>query len=480
MRFQDTPIRQKLMTMLLGISGAVLLLTCAAFIGYELATYRGKAVQYLSTLGEIFAAQSTGALAFDNQSDATEILAALKAERHVAAAGVYDRQGKLFARYPQAAPEGDFPASPGKDGYRFVEGDLTGFTPIVQVQGSERFGTLYLRYNMGESNERLRLYGGIVVLVLILSLSVAYVLSRIVQRQISRPILALADTAKAVSGRRDYTQRARKYGEDEIGLLTESFNQMLEQIQAQNSVLEERVRERTAELEAANDELEAFGSSAAHDLRTPLRAITGFAELLLEHRTNELSPEVKRYLRLIHAGSTEMSQLVHDLLSFSRLGRQELARKTVNVTTLCRDVLKDFESELGGRKVEIAVSPLPEAYADPALLRVVFVNLISNALKYSRARTPAKVTIGVTTGREGKGQAIFVKDNGVGFDMRDSGKLFGVFQRLHHAHEFEGTGVGLATVRRIIERHGGQIWAEAAPDQGATFYFTLPRGRGAA
>lgn len=476
MLFRDAPIRRKLMTMTLVPSGVVLLLTCAAFIGYEFATFRRTSIQQLTTLGQIIAAESTGAMAFDNQRDATEILAALQADRQVVAAGLYDAQGRLFSRYPADAPDSLFPATPPPDGFRFVEGHLVNCTPVVQVKGSERFGTLYLRSDMEAIYERLRLYGGIAFLVILGSSVVAYLLSRALQRQISRPVQALAETARAVSDRRDYSVRASKQADDELGLLTDAFNQMLAQIEQQNAELEKRVRERTAELESANDELEAFCSSAAHDLRTPLRAITGFTDVLLDQRGGELPAEARRYVSLIRAGSSQMSQLIQDLLSFSRLGRQELARQTVDLERLAHDVLRELEGEFRHRRVEVRIGGLPEVEGDAALLRVVLINLLSNALKYSRARNPAVVTVGVVADPAGSDPVIFVRDNGVGFDMNNAEKLFGLFQRLHHAYEFEGTGVGLATVRRIVERHGGRIWAEAAPDSGATFFFTLPRG----
>jgi len=472
---RDAPIRRKLMTMILVTCGVVLFLTCAAFIGYEFATYRETSIRQLATIGQIIAAESTGAVAFDNQRDATEILAALKAERHVVAAGLYDKQGHLFSRYPVGAPDDSFPRAPLPDGYQFVGGYLVSCTPVVQLKGSERFGTLYLKSDMEAMRARLRLYGGIAALVIAVSSLVAYLLSRALQRQISRPIQALAETARVVSDRRDYSVRASKHGNDELGLLTDAFNQMLAQIEEQNAELEKRVRERTAELEAANDELEAFCSSAAHDLRTPLRAITGLTDVLLDDRGGDLPADVKRYAGLIRAGSAQMSQLIQDLLSFSRLGRQELTRQTVDLERLCRDVLKELEGEFHHRRVEVRIERLPAVYADPALLRVVFVNLLSNALKYSRVRDPAVIEIGVLQKTEAPVLVIFVRDNGVGFDMKDAAKLFGVFQRLHHAHEFEGTGIGLATVRRIVERHGGRIWVEAMPDAGATFFFTLPR-----
>jgi signal transduction histidine kinase len=472
-RFRDTPIRQKLMTMILVTSGVVLLLTCATFIGYELVTYRRAAVRQLATLGEVIAAESTGAVAFENQHDATEILAALKAERHIVAACLYDKNGQVFSRYPADASGDAFPPAPQADGYRFVVGHLVGFTPVVQVEGSERFGTLYLSSDMEAMYERLRLYGGMALLVVLLASVVAYALSRMLQRQISQPILSLAEMARAVSDRRDYSVRATKHGEDELGVLTDAFNHMLAEIQEQNEALERRVRERTAELESANAELEAFGSSAAHDLRTPLRAITGFAEVLLDPRA-QLSPaDAQRYVQKIREGSDQMTGLINDLLAFSRLGRQTLTRQTVDLGPLCRKIFEDLEGERTKRRVELHVQPLPPANGDSALLRVMLVNLLSNALKYTRPRDVVVIEIGVAENQDQKTPVYFVRDNGVGFDMSDADKLFGVFQRLHHAHEFEGTGVGLATVRRIIERHGGTIWAEAEPGRGATFFFTL-------
>lgn len=473
MAFQNIPIRRKLMTIILGTSGVVLLLTCAAFLAYEFLTFRQSSVQQISTLGEIVAANSTAALAYDNADDATEILGTLKAERHIVAACLYDRDGNIFSRYPSDASDGAFPPGPKEDGYRFAAGQLAGFAPVVQVKGGQRLGTLYLISDMDALYERLRLYGVIAVLVITASSLVAYILSRKLQHQISRPILALAETARAVSDRRDYSVRARKLGEDELGLLTDAFNHMLGQIEEKNTELEKRVRERTIELEAANQELDEFCQSVSHDLHTPLRAIGGFADILLDHHAGALPPAIRRYVDLIHKGADEMSQLIRDLLAFARLGRQPLSRETVDLTRLCREVFEDLQSEYRGRLVDLRLQPLPSASGDRALLRQVLVNLLSNAIKYTRPRDTAIIEVGVTL-REGETAPVyFVRDNGVGFDMNYADKLFEVFQRLHHDHEFEGAGVGLATVRRIVERHGGRIWAEAAPESGAMFLFTL-------
>jgi hypothetical protein len=251
-------------------------------------------------------------------------------------------------------------------------------------------------------------------------------------------------------------------------------------LRAENEELALRVRERTAELEAvnqeleaANQQLEAFSYSIAHDLRSPLRSVGGFANILLEDFSAEWSFEAQRLLGRIVGGANHMGQLIDDLLHFSRLGRQPLSKQRLNMGTLIREVLEELRKELQARQIDIVIADLPDAVGDPSLVRQVFVNLLSNALKFTRRQERAKIEVGCHL-QEG-GEVYFVRDNGAGFDMRFARKLFGVFQRLHRAEEFEGTGVGLSVVQRIIQRHGGRIWAEAAVDQGATFFFTLPR-----
>ncbi len=248
---------------------------------------------------------------------------------------------------------------------------------------------------------------------------------------------------------------------------------LLRRLRLKNAELEQRVRERTAELEAANRELDAFSHSVSHDLRTPLRAIAGFTEILSRHHAADLPPEARRLLDLISAGTVEMDQLTDALLAFSRLSHDPLERRPVDLAQLGREVFAKLEGEQANRRVEFIVQALPPVAGDPALLRQVLVNLLVNALKYTRPREVARIELGCVPAAGPDETVFFVRDNGVGFDLRNAERLFGVFQRLHHADEFEGTGVGLATVRRIIARHGGRIWAEAAPDAGATFFFTL-------
>jgi light-regulated signal transduction histidine kinase (bacteriophytochrome) len=243
-----------------------------------------------------------------------------------------------------------------------------------------------------------------------------------------------------------------------------------------NAELEQRVAQRTAELELANKELEAFSYSVSHDLRAPLRAVNGFARIVLEDFAPQLPEEAKHFLERVCHGGKRMGELIDDLLTFSRLSRQPLNCQAVDVTGLVREILAEMNLAAGGRPIETRVGELPACQADPVLLKQVWTNLLSNAVKYSRDRKPAIVEVGCERDH-GRG-AYFVKDNGVGFDMQYAGKLFGVFQRLHRAEDFEGTGVGLAIVQRIIHRHGGRVWAAAAPGRGATFYFTLNESDG--
>lgn len=244
-----------------------------------------------------------------------------------------------------------------------------------------------------------------------------------------------------------------------------------EEIRRLNAELEQRVQDRTDELQVANKELEAFSYSVSHDLRAPLRAVDGFSRILLDEYAAALPPEAKRYAELVRLNTLQMRDLVDNLLAFSRSGRQAMNKDRVEPVEVVREALDLLRGEQEGRSVKVTVGELPTCQADRMLLKQTFINLLSNALKFTRKRDPAIIEVGCL--REDGANVFFVRDNGVGFDMRYVGKLFDVFQRLHRTEDYEGTGVGLAIVQRIVHRHGGRIWAEAGLDKGATFYFTL-------
>jgi signal transduction histidine kinase len=233
----------------------------------------------------------------------------------------------------------------------------------------------------------------------------------------------------------------------------------------------EHLQHRTAELSDANSELESFSYSVAHDLRAPLRQVAGYSNVLLQDSAPHLDAEARRYLEKIQEGARKMGRLVDDLLSLSKVGRQELALQDTPLDSLLRQAVEDLAPECSGRKVDWQIGGLFSAECDPGLMKQVFVNLLSNAVKYTGKRERAVIQVGQMMQNDRR--VIFVRDNGAGFEMQYVGKLFGVFQRLHKARDFEGTGVGLAIVQRIIRKHGGQIWAEAELDRGATFFFTL-------
>ncbi|MGH9896520.1 MAG: sensor histidine kinase, partial [bacterium] len=254
-------------------------------------------------------------------------------------------------------------------------------------------------------------------------------------------------------------------------------NQTQRILLAIEDVTERRKAERdlarhTDHLEVANQELEAFSLAVSHDLRAPLRHIDGFTGLLAKRLDASLDATARRYLTQVSDSAQQMGELIDDLLSFSHIGRAELRSTRLDLSALMQEVLRMLEPEAAGRDIEWVMSPLPKAQADPQLLRLVFQNLLGNALKYTRPKPRARIEIGVT--REGAKLIFSIRDNGVGFDMRYVDRLFGVFQRLHSGAEFEGTGIGLANVKRIVQRHGGRVWAEGAVGEGACFYFSLP------
>jgi signal transduction histidine kinase len=275
--------------------------------------------------------------------------------------------------------------------------------------------------------------------------------------------------SEIVEHKRAQNQLARQA--EELSRQTEELARSEAAIRKLNDELELRVVERTTQLEEANQELEAFTYSVAHDLRAPLRHISGFSKILVEDFGSALGPEAQRCLLRVQEGTGKMGQLVDELLSLARVGRQSLNRQATGLNSIVAEVVALLKPDTDGRQIEWRIADLPFVECDPTLIKQVFQNLVANALKYSRPRSQAVIEIGEV--HQDDEAVFFVRDNGVGFNMKYANKLFGVFQRLHRAEDFEGTGVGLATVHRIIKKHQGRVWAEAELDRGATFYFTI-------
>ncbi len=322
---------------------------------------------------------------------------------------------------------------------------------------------------------RLRTYMIAITIILLALLAAAKVILYLVFRDRQAVNLSLTGAnsglSESVAAR---TAELETSNRQLVGRTAELVGRSAE-LEASNQQLEGR----TAELEASNRELEAFGYSVSHDLRSPLRSIDGFSRLVLEENQSELSTEGTRRLGLIRAGAQQMGILIDDLLSFSRLGRVELKKRRVFTADIVKEVISELKQENPDRQIDFIVQDLPPCLADPVLLRQVFRNLLGNAVKFSRTRPDARIEVGSDAGTDTAKAGMvmyYVKDNGVGFDMQFSDKLFGVFQRLHRMEDFPGTGVGLALVRRIVERHGGKVWAKGAADAGATFYLTLEDG----
>jgi PAS domain S-box-containing protein len=595
---KDSPIQQKMMAVILLVTGFCLVLSCVGFTSYEFFTLHKNMARALDTRADVIANDAGMTLVNKNPAEATEVLGVFQKDPRMLSACIYDADGRIFARYPATAPDAAFPAKPGDVGDFFGPSSLSTFYPIIR--NGRALGTVYLKSNLSALTDRYHGYAELVLIILAGSLLVAYLLSRVLQKQISQPIQSLAETARLVSEKADYSIRAAKYGKDELGLLTDTFNQMLARIEAQRQILsqfaaivessddaiisnnldgvitswnpgaeklfgysasealgqkllsllpadrageelkilaqiaqgevpanfetvrvrkngtpvdiavsispikdgngkvisiskiarditarkqaeaeilqlndhlERRVQERTAELEAANKELEAFSYSVSHDLRAPLRAMDGFSQAIEEDYGAQLPEDGKRYLRTVRENAQRMGALIDDLLAFSRLSRKPLSLHPVNSDKLLREILAELNGRRKDRQIDIKIGQLPACQGDESLLKQVWANLLSNAVKYTGKQDAATIEVGCE--RINGDEVYYVRDNGIGFDMQYAHKLFGVFQRLHRADEFEGTGVGLAIAQRIVHRHGGRIWADSALNQGADFYFTL-------
>ena len=606
------------------VAGAVLFLTCAAFFVYEYITYRDITKTELQILGQITASNSASSIAFETRQDAYELLHALKAQRHLVAACLFDKNGKLFASYPASIPRQYIPSAIGRKGYHFTGKSLEGFEPVIH--NGKQVGFLYLLSDTRAIYDRFILYGIIAVTFTAISFLFAYLFSERLQASISDPILELANKARIVSDKRDYSIRAESKTDDEIGVLTGSFNHMLTQIQMQNDEinalnanLEEKILIRTKELQKANEtlskqneftqtiidssvdviavfdrdlnylivnrqseliynktkqdligknllelfpmlkgtvfignidrafkgeivhqdiykslaserhfenffiplhnenneidrvlaiahditaivqtneelkqlnseleksnrDLEQFAYVASHDLQEPLRKIQIFSEL--SSKNLDHPDAAKQYLDKIHSSANRMSDLIKAVLNYSRLSGKENQFTGVDLNVIINNLMGDLELLIKEKNAIIKFDPLPVVKGIPLQLNQLFLNLFLNSLKFTERQPQITIRSSFISSSQAKatdatenGNAnveIVFTDNGIGFDQQYAEQIFSIFQRLHASDKYEGTGIGLALCKKIVENHNGKIFVKSKQGTGTTFFIYLP------
>ena len=452
MLFKDMPIRRKLMRIIFLISGMVLLVTCITFFIYEFYAFRKTTVEKLSTIGKIISANSTAALAFDNQDDAKEILAALKTEPHIVAAGLYDKDGYLFSRYSSGKEINIFPVKPGLKGYRFIHSHLEGFQPVMLE--TRQLGTLYLKSDLGAMYERLRLYGLIVSLIVSLSFLLAYLLSKILQKSISKPVLALAETAKVISDEKDYSVRAVKTGNDEVGALTDAFNNMLVQIQDQTRALHEQQRQEqvkmiTTTLDAQEKERNLIGQE-------------------LHDNVNQILVGTKLFLSMIKQDPMKNKMLISSCMETIQQAIDE-NRKIAHAlvapdfeTKILADQIADLADNMlkaSGIDVDINTTHLVESLLEEdqklAIYRIA-QEQCANIIKYAQAQL---VNISLSTSDDCF--KMIVADDGIGMEPNKQTK-----------------GIGLKNIKGRLTIFNGTVNIKTAPDKGFTLEITMPLIKG--
>jgi signal transduction histidine kinase len=485
-RPQNRSLATRLTRMNLVVSGTVLLAAALAFFFYDLFSFRESLIRTLDAEAQIVGENSVSALTFNDRESAAATLAGLKRSPDVMGAALTASDGSVFATYGTPMENGaeSHPVDPGKSTGVWSSGTRVLLARRIDFQG-KTVGVVYISARLAEIGRRIRQYLLIACVILLFCMAFALVISSIARRLIEQPIIALAHTALLVSRERDYSVRAQTYAEGgEIAVLVDAFNTMLAQIQERDAALSEaragleaRVEERTAELRAANRELEAFSYTVAHDLRGPLDAISGIAFLLAASCGNSEDPSVRPMIEQLKNSTANMGLLIDDLLNFARASTAAVQSNRVDLSAIAAAIAAELTTSNPDRRVDFVIDPVPEAFADPGLMRIVLDNLLRNAWKYSSKHSRACIEFGAKVGPTADGLAAkpiyFVRDDGAGFDSGRIDQLFQPFQRLHGKSDFPGTGIGLATVRRILARQGGSIWAEGAIEKGATFYFTL-------
>lgn len=484
--FSGNSISAKLMGMNVLVAAIALSLACVSFLVFDALSFRDTLASSLKTEAEILGSNSVSALLFNDADSAASTLSALHNAPSVISAVIVSPSGAPFAAYQRNGTSRPLDVSPMPSGLstmHWSRGNQILLGSRIQFQG-ETIGTVYILAETSEISRRIRLFLVIAILILLLCLGAALILTGPMRRVIAEPIIRLAGVADTVTHEKDYSLRAPSPADyDEVAVLVRSFNEMLGQIQerdrallASRNQLEERVHERTAELLAANKELEAFSYSVAHDLRGPLDSIGNTMYLLQGADWSGLDPSSSKQTRemidMLPSATRRMSALIDDLLNLSRSKSAVLHVEPIDLSSIAASIIDDLQRSEPQREVEVVITPGLRTIADRGLMRVALSNLLGNAWKYTSHNPNPHIEF--SSRHEGSVVVFFIRDNGAGFDSQFRDRLFQPFQRLHTQEEFTGTGVGLATVARIISRHGGTVWAESETGQGACFFFAIP------
>ena len=488
-KFKDISIRKKITISTLMISGFALLIACATFIAYEYFAFTGSMVRNLSNIAGVIESNMVAALGSNDYEGAMKTLNGLASDSNIAAASIHLPDDEVFASYSSGAYSGsgkrtsllfqdseklleeNRPSQGEKSAHVFHGKYLHLFWNIED--GGKVLGTLSIQSSLAEVDARIGRCFMIVLTVFCGCMVMIHILSNKVRKLIVNPILELANIAKKISIDKNYSVRAKKQNNDEIGMLTDAFNNMLEKIQRRDNMLE-----------GSNKELQAFAYAASHDLQEPLRKIIAFGDRVKAINANTLNKQGRDYLDRMQNAAGRMQELIEALLNYSRVTTKANPYKQVDMSEVVKNVLTDLEMRIEEVDGKVEVGKLPTIHADPVQMRQLMQNLIGNALKYHRDEVPARVRVSSTysgSSPDSEWSSIYddqcmisVEDNGIGFDNKYRERIFGIFQRLHGRNEYTGTGVGLAISRKIVERHGGTIAAESQPGEGARFSVRLP------
>jgi len=487
MFLQKLPIGRKLTLVIFFAIMIVLLMVFAVTINWNVRAIRKSSLESAKSAVQVFSQDFTKILVFDSPHIAADTVSRLEATPSIKSAVLFNSTGKpVFFYQSKTAQKLPVPQVKAPQSY-FDDKCLNIYAPVT-YEGAN-YGTVYYRISTSLLTSTLLNYKYSIAVFIIIAIAISALISYRIQRMISRPIVNLANILNRVVSENNFALRAHTEEGSEIGQLYNNFNHMIGNIEQQQQELqtehrelekyrdhlEQLVDERTRELAEYTRELESFSYSVSHDLRAPLRAINGFSAVLNEDYGATLDDDAKDMLKRIVASSNHMGELIDDILQLSRINQHAIAKQNINLSEIALEVAVERTGpNTNMESASVSITPNIKVIADPKLMRIVMDNLIGNALKYSAKCEKPHVDIGVKYGNGAT--IIYVKDNGVGFDMQYVDKLFAPFERLHSPQEYDGTGIGLATVKRVVQRHGGEVWAVSEMEQGATFYFSLPQG----